>query len=71
MLKAATLSPHSEATSPVQPLHVIAYAFFQRKPWLVAKRAPRVCEIRLREILIMRVRIIDVVGLKICSQTFV
>jgi len=55
----------------VQQLHVITYAFFQGKPWLIAERAARAREISLREVLIMRVRIIDVVRLKIGSQTFV
>ncbi len=55
----------------VQPLHVVAHAVFERKPRLVSERIPRAGEIGFREVLIMRVRIIEVFGLKICAQTFI
>ena len=55
----------------VQPLHVIAYAFFERKLRLITKRAARARDIGLGEILVMRVRIVEVFGLKVCSETFV
>jgi hypothetical protein len=55
----------------IQPLHVIAHSVFERKPRLVSERFARAGEIGLREILIMRVRIIEVFGLKICAQTFI
>src|SRR5436189_4797818 len=59
------------STLPKETLHVIAHAVFERKTRLVAKRFAGAGEISLREILIMRVGIIEVVGLKICAQTFV
>ena len=55
----------------IQPLHVIAHAVFERKLRLVSERVPRASEIGLREVLIMRVRIIEVFGLKVCVQTFI
>src|SRR5260370_18595749 len=55
----------------VQPLHVVAHTVFQRKAWLVTERAARVREIGLREILIMRMRILDVIRSKICAEAFV
>ena len=55
----------------IQPLHVITYAVFERKAWLVPKRAARVREIGLRKVLIVRVRIIEIFRLKVCAQTFV
>jgi hypothetical protein len=56
---------------PKQPLHVIAHAVFERKPRPVPERFARVREIGLRKVLIMRVRIIEVFGLKVCAQTFI
>jgi hypothetical protein len=56
---------------PKQPLHVIAHAVFERKPRLVPEGFARVGEIGLREVLIMRVGIIEVFGLKVCAQTFI
>jgi hypothetical protein len=55
----------------VQPLHIIAHAVFERKPRLVSERIPHGGKIGLREVLVMRVRIIEVFGLKICAQTFI
>src|SRR5438067_1458603 len=55
----------------VQPLHVIADPFFQREARLVTERAARVRQIGLREVLIMRVRVIDVIWSKICAEAFV
>ena len=55
----------------IQPLHVIAHAVFERKLRLVSERIARAGEIGLREVLIMRVRVIEVFGLKICAQTFI
>ena len=54
-----------------QPLHVVSHAIFERKSRLVSKRISRAGKIGLRKVLIMRVRIIEVFGLKICAQTFV
>ena len=55
----------------IQPLHVIAHAFFQRELRLVTQRVARIRQIGLREVLVMRVWIIDVIRLKICAQAFI
>ncbi len=72
-MKAATCRHTAKiyALRSVQPLHVIAHALFQGKSWLVPQRAARIREIGLCEVLIMRVRVIDVIGLKTRAQTFV
>ena len=44
----------------VQPLHVIVYALFQWEAWFITKRAACIREIGLGEILVMRVRIVEV-----------
>ena len=67
------MSPHSQesALRGIQPVHVIAHAVFERKSWLVAECAAGIREIGLGEVLVMRVRVIDVIRLKICVETFV
>lgn len=55
----------------IQPLHVIAHAVFERKLRLVSERIARAGEIGLREVLIMRVRIVEVFGLKVCAKAFI
>ena len=55
----------------IQPLHVIAHPIFEAKSWLVTERAAGIREIGLCEVLVMRVRVIDVIRLKICAETFV
>jgi GNAT superfamily N-acetyltransferase len=55
----------------IQPLHVISHTVFEPKLRFVTQRVARVREIGLGEILIMRMRIIDVIGLKICAQAFI
>ena len=52
----------------IQPFHVIGYPRFKRKLRAVTKRAARVGQIRLGEILIMGVRIIEVIRLKISLE---
>ena len=52
----------------IQPFHVIGHPCFKRKLRLVTERAARVGQIRLGEILVMGVRIIEVIRLKICLQ---
>src|SRR5437773_6705011 len=56
--------PSSQAGSltSVQPFHVISYPLFERKQRRITKRAANLVQIRLREILIMGVGIINVIG---------
>src|SRR5947199_10640934 len=51
----------------VQPLHVILHAGFERKLWRITECIAHTRQVRFGEVLIMRVRIIDVIRLKICA----
>src|SRR4030095_3909080 len=50
----------------VQPLHVIAHAFFERKLRQITKRAARARDIGLGEIFVMRVRNCAGIWVKFC-----
>src|SRR5256885_16682113 len=52
----------------IQPFHIIGYPRFKWKLRLVTERAARLGQIRLGEILVMGVRIIEVIRLKIGLQ---
>src|SRR5205807_3038484 len=52
----------------IQPFHIIGHPRFKWKLWRVTERAARVGQIRLGEILVMGVRIIEVIRLKIGLQ---
>src|SRR5207302_10705174 len=55
----------------IQPLHVIRYAALERELRLVTKRAPYFVKIGFGEVLVMGMRILDVIGLKFRSETFI
>ena len=55
----------------IQPIHIIFHARFEGKSRLITERAPNLIQIRLREVLIMRVWIIDVIGHEFCAEAFV
>src|SRR5215472_3910451 len=66
------LPPNNQkAALSVQPLHVVAHAVFERELRLVFESLARAGEVGLREVLIVRVRIIEVFGLKLCAQTVI
>src|SRR5213078_2839898 len=58
----------AEGLTSVQPFHVIRHPSFERKLRHVSERATSITEICLCKILIMRMRIIEIIRLKICSQ---
>src|SRR5213075_1906208 len=48
------------ASGGIQPLHVIGHALFEGKLRLVAEFLTRICQVGLGEVLVMRVRVLDV-----------
>src|SRR5437764_270268 len=69
--KGAAFSPTDLVATALATCMTTTAGIKARKLWFVPKRAARVREIGLGEVLIVRVRIIDVIGLKTCPQTFV
>src|SRR4051794_4387056 len=55
----------------IEPSHVIEYPFFEWVARFIAKCGPGATQVRLCEILIMGVRVVDVFGFEVRTERFV